>query len=146
MQVPGFPIQLWDGLSSMSINCISYSLFPSSNIQSLLAKSSKNYQIQHFYHNFHIHKKIKTNPACVSQTITTSVRKIWSSYFFKITFNILNWKPTYLHIKLSIIKQNSTQKVTLRNSRYRTCLKDIPTRTAVLGNFFRKTLLFYRKI
>ena len=33
MQVPDYPIQLCDGLSSMSINCISYSLFRSSNIQ-----------------------------------------------------------------------------------------------------------------
>ena len=41
MQVPGFPIQLCDSLSSMSINCISYILFPSSNIQSLPTKSSK---------------------------------------------------------------------------------------------------------
>ena len=39
------------------------------------------------------------------------------------------------------MKQNSTQKVTLRNSRYKTCLKGIPTRTADFS-FFRKHYCF----
>ena len=89
MQVPGFPIQLCDSLSSMSVNCTSYSLFHSSNIQSLRAKSSKIIKFStfhfYFYHNLHIHQKIKTNPACIIQTITTSVQKILSNYFFKVS-------------------------------------------------------------
>ena len=89
MQVPGFPIQLCDSLSSMSVNWTSYSLFSSSNIQSLRAKSSKIIKFStfrfYFYHNLHIYQKIKTNPACVIQTITTSVQKIWSNYFFKVS-------------------------------------------------------------
>ena len=139
MQVPGFPIQLCDSLSSMSVNWTSYSLFPSSNIQSLRAKSSKIIKFStfhfYFYHNLHIHQKIKTNPACVIQTITTSVQKIWSNYFLKITFNILYWKPTYLHIKSSLIKQNSKQLEELQ-------IQNMPQRYSYTDSRF---WLYFRK-